>query len=50
MLCATPASPTQEGVVDKEQAQALACICDYLKLDWQITSRYSTSEGSEQEE
>ena len=36
--------------MDKQQARALACICDYLKLDWNIVSGDSTSKGSEQEE
>lgn len=45
-----PASTsTQEGVVDKQQAQALSCMCRHLGLDWGITSASlfdSTSDGS----
>ena len=49
MLCVAPAPSTQEGVVDKKQAQALACICDHLDLDWNITPAVvsdSSSDGS----
>lgn len=36
----------QEGVVDKQQAQALACMCRHLGLDWRIVPPMAASSSS----